>query len=197
VSPLIQDPTAGRKLQRGFRLTTLPDSVLAPEIVGVVILEDWSDPLGDVSRGCAGTETRGAVAAQNPHITLVRVGLGNPYELVVTRLWFSSTTTQQIAIVQPSALAGQVASANTSFTDFRLPGRPASQLGTLSQVGLTPGRQLFSGVFLANTINRLDVHLRLGTFGDGVDLTALAIVGQTVNSTLHGGFEWTESSPLG
>jgi len=197
VSPLIQDPTSARKLQRGFRLIELPDSVLAPEIVGVVLLEDWSEPLGDVARGCTGSAAVGPTAAQNPHVTLVRVGLGNPYELVVTRLWFSSTTSQRIIVVQPNALSGQAASVDTSFTDFGLPGRPSSQVGSLTQVGLTTGRRLMDGNILADTIYRFKVKYRLGTFGDDVGLTALAIVGGATNTQLIAGFDWTESPPLG
>ncbi len=197
MSPIIQDPTTGRKLQRGLRLTSLPDSILASEIVGVVLLEDWSSPIGGFERACTGNAVQGAVALENPHITLVRVGLGIPYELVVTRVWFSTTTSQRIAIRQPSALAGQVASTDTSFTDFGVPGRPSSQVGTLSQVGATAGRRLFSGNVIADTIYRFDVRYRLGTFGDGVVLTALAIIGETVNTLLTAGFEWTESPPLG
>lgn len=197
MSPIIQDPTTSRKLQRGLRLTSLPDGILAPEIVGVVLLEDWSEPLGDVSRGCTGVGAIGATALENSHITLVRVGLGDPYDLVVTRLWFSSTTTQEIRVMQPTALSGQSAQTNTSFSDFSIPGRPTSQIGALSQVGVVAGRRLLSARVLADTTYRFEVKYRLGTFGDGVVLTALVIAAATVNTDLFAGFDWTEASPLG
>lgn len=197
MSPLIQNPDSGRKLQRGFRLTSLPDALLAPEIVGVVLLEDWSEPLGDVARGCTGSADRGNVAGENAHVTLVRVGLGTPYEMIVTRLWFSTTAAQRIAVVQATALAGQVASPNTAFTDFGIPGRPSSQLGTLSQVGVTPGVTLILANVFEDTTYQFDVRWKMGTFGDGIGLTALAIVGLSANTRISAGFDWTESPPLG
>ena len=194
---LIQDPTVGRKLQRGFRLTALPDSILAPEIVGVVLLEDWSEPLGDIERGCTGSTKIGAVALQNPHITLVRVGLGIPYEFVVRRLWFSTNVAQQIVVKQADALSGQNPSGNSAFTDFGIPGRPTSQLGNLSQVGVTSGIKLLIADILADTLYQFKVKYRMGTFGDGLVRTALIIAGETVNTELSAGFDWTESPPLG
>jgi len=197
MSPIIQNPSTGRKLQRGLRLTSLPDSVLAPEIVGVVLLEDWSEPLGDIERGCTGAVTVPAIALENPAVTLVRVGLTNAYTFLVTRLWFSSSSTQRIRVVQPTALAGQTPTGNTAFTDFGLPGRPTSQLGFLNQVGVLAGRQLMVAHIVADTTYRFDVQYRIGHFGDGLVLTALAIVGDTVNTDLAGGFDWTESPSLG
>lgn len=197
MSPIIQDPTTGRKLQRGLRLTSLPDSVLAPEIVGVVLLEDWTAPLSDISRGCTGSARVGGVAAEIGHVTLVRVGLGNPYEFVVTRLWFSTETAQRIIVRQPSALAGQTPNTSTSFTDFGTPGRPTSQLGTLTQVGMSAGRNLIIADILADTLYQFDVNIRIGTFGDNIVLTGLFIAGETVNTSLSAGFDWTESPPQG
>jgi len=196
--PLIQDPTPVRKLQRGLRLTGLPDGVLAPEIVGVILLEDFSAPLSDVERGCRGSASAGAVAAENPLVALVRVGAPATYDLVVTEIFFTSETTQVVFVRVPTAgIVGLAVSGNSSFTDFELPGRPTSQLGTDTQVGVPAGRNLWEGRVIANTQVSLKTEIRIGTIGQGSNLTSLMIAGVTVNTILRGGFKWTESSPQG
>lgn len=196
--PLIQNPTPGRKLQRGLRLTDLPDSVLAPEIVGVILLEDYSAPLSDISRGCIGRSAGGPTALENIGISLVRAGSPPQYDLVVTRAWFSTTTTQEIRLVVPSTpLVGKTLSPDTSFTDLELPGRPSSELGVISQVGIPAGRNIMTMHVLANTLIQIAVDIRIGTIGQGDDLTTLLIIAGDVNTRLVGGFDWVESEPQG
>ncbi len=196
--PLIQSPTIGRKLQRNLRLTELPDSVLAPEIVAVIIAEDLSAPLGDQERGCMGSVTVQAVAAENSIVVLTRAGAPAGYDLRVTAVSWTSPVTQLIRLTMPTvAVTGLVLTTNTGFTDFTLPGRPTSPLGGATPVATPAGRILFQGRIEQDTTFRLPVDIRLGTIGDGNDFTSLMVVAVTANTVLRASFEWTESAPQG
>lgn len=196
--PLIQNPNIVRKLFRKLRLTALPDGVLAPEIVGVIVLEDLSAPLNEEERGCRGAVQASNVAAENSIITLVRVGAPATYDLEVTRIFFSTATTGEIRVIVPTlGLSGIVASNDKTFSDQKLPGQPASQLGVINQVGLPAGRNIWRGTVLANTPIMLDVNIRIGTIGQADELTSIIIGAVTVNVTVRGGFQWTEAAPLG
>ncbi len=198
MTPLIQDPTTPRKLQRGFRLTEMPDGILAPEIVGVVLLEDWTAPLSDLSRGCMGSAVAGAVAAENALVVLTRVGAPARYDLIVTEAYFNSTTSGTIALAIPTAgVVGLTTSGNSTFTDLELPGRPTSDLGFDTQVAIPANRSIRRYAVIANTTYRIPLNMRLGTIGKGADLTAIMLVAESVNTQLRAGFSWTESGPLG
>ncbi len=194
---LIQNPGPARKLMRFLRLTTPIDSVLAPEMVGVVLVEDLSAPLGDQSRGCMGSLNIGAVAAEFPLIALVRVGAPAAYDLVVSECHFSVSASSQVDIILPTAGLTGLAAGATSFTDFEIPGQPTSQLGGDTQVAVPAGRILWGGLVLANTIYRVPLNLRIGTVGDGVGLSSVFVVGRAVNTKLRAGFTWDESAPQG
>ncbi len=195
---LIQNPSIGRKLQQLLRLTSLPDTVLSPETVPVILVEDVSDPLLGDGRGCMGTARRNAVAAENAIVVLVRVGAPASYRLKVTKVWFSSPTTQRLILAVPTAgVLGLTPSGSTSFRDFNLPGRPASQLGTDTQVAIPARRDLWSGLVLANTTIVLPVNIDIGTIGQADDLTSLMIVANTQNTDIDAGFEWVEDAPKG
>jgi len=195
---LIQNPSIGRKLMRALRLTSLPDSVLAPETVPVILVEDLSAPLSDVERGCMGADDESAFAAQNSIGVLVRVGAPASYDLTVTAVHFSSPTAQAVRLIVPTAgVVGLTVSAQTSFTDFNIAGRPTSQMGRDTQIGVPAGRILGQYLILADTHYRIPVNIRIGTIGQGDDLTSLMIAALTVNTDLTFGFEWTESLPLG
>lgn len=196
--PLIQTPGPGRKLQRGLRLTELPDGILAPEIVGVILVEDFSAPLSDLQRGCMGSTDVGPVAAENPILALVRVGAPPQYDLKVSRCWFSTPTTQRVIVGVPTAgILGLTATPNTQFTDFSLVGRPTSQFATDTQIGLPAHRSIFDGLVLADTIVQVSLSLKIGAFNEPPSLTSIFIGGLTVNTNLVGGFEWVESAPEG
>ena len=195
--PIIQNPTIGRKLQRSLRLTALPDAILAPEIVGVIVVEDESAPLSDEERGCMGSGTRAAAAGENSLITLVRVGDPATYDLVVTECHFSCLATMVIELVVPTIDVGNLVDIDTSFDDLELPGRPTSQLAVSSEAALGAARSLKTYRVLPSTVYRVPLGIRMGTIGQGSDLTALQIRSLTANVTLSGGFNWTESAPQG
>ncbi len=195
---LIQNPGPTRKLQRALRLTELPDAVLAPELVGVILVEDLSAPLTDIERGCHGAVNRAAVAAENSIIVLVRVGAPAEYDLKVTEIFFTTDTTQLIFIRVPTvAVVGLSVAPNTTFTDQNLPGRPTSQLASDTQVAIPAGRNIWIGRVLANTPVRIKTDIRIGTIGRGEDLTSIMIAANAQNNELTGGFVWTEAQPEG
>lgn len=195
--PLIQNPTPARKLQRSLRLTELPDSVLAPEIVGVVIVEDLSDPLSFESRGCAGMATVAGVAGENGLVSLVRVGAPAAYDAVCTAIWFHSLGTASFRILGVGGSGTLTVSPQTVFTDFSVPGRPTSQVGFDTQVGSPSTRIMWEYRGLANTTMRIPTNIRLGTVGDGLDFVSLTVALLSANVQFTAGFEWTESAPLG
>ncbi len=193
--PLIQSPVPARKLQEGLRLTELPDGVLAPELVGVILVEDFSAPLSDIERGCMGTEVVTAAAGQLPIVALVGVGDPRPYDLVVTEFHFSCATQTFIQLVRPSVeLTGLQVSGETSFVDFNLPGRPTSQLNTNSVAALPAGFNLWQGDAEIDVIYRVPLEIRLGQ--PPID-NSLVIGGNAVAGQIRGGFKWTESPPQG
>lgn len=198
MSPVIQTSTQGRKLQRGLRLTELPDAILAPEIVGVILLEDWSAPLSDDARGCAGGSLQAAVAAEFPMISLVRVGAPPQYDLVVNGITISSTTTQRVGIQLPTVgLTGITVSSDTAFLDRDVPGRPTSQVGRLTGAAILAGPFIWEGFILANTPVQVPVAIRLGSTTDGDGNPNLIVIGETLNTNLLVSFDWEESSPQG
>ncbi len=195
---LIQSPVIARKLQRLLRLTGLPDSVLSPETVPVIVVEDVSDPLLGEAKGCAGVGFVAAVAAEFPKVVLVRVGSPAQYRLKVTRIFYSSTGAGQVTVRIPTvAVSGLTISGNTSFLDLELPGRPSSQLATDTIAVPIAARPIYSGPILSNTIEVLDVDIDIGTVGVRAGLSAIEIEGDNVNRDLIAGFFWTEAPPLG
>ncbi len=196
--PLIQNPTSARKLQRGLRLTELPDSVLAPETVGVYIIEDWSAPLSDQERGCMGHSSQGGVAAEFSLSALVRVGAPARYDIVVTKVSFTVDTNSIVDLRIPTAgLVGLSVSGDTSFTDFETPGRPTTQLGFDSQAAIPASRILWRENVLATENIVIPLNVRLASAGVGTGLSSIMLIDAVANHTLRVNWEWTESAPQG
>jgi len=195
---LIQNPGLGRKLMRALRLTTLPDSVLAPEIVGVILVEDLSAPLSDIDRGCMGSISIGAVVGENAFSALVRVGAPARYDLVVTKVTLSvSAATRFVIAVPTGGIAGLAASGDTNFTDFDIPGRPSSQLGSDTAVGLPAARDIITGKILPDTHLQIPLELRIGTAGQGPGLSSVYCGLSNANVSFQCSWEWTESPAQG
>ncbi len=195
--PLIQNPNIGRKLQRSLRLTELPDGILAPEVVAVILVEDASAPLSDEERGCMVGEGVGPVALENPFLVIQKTALSQ-YDAVVTGAWFSSDTDQIVRLGVPTTfVTGLTGSANTTFTDLQTPGRPASLVGFDTAVGAPGVKLLGDYLVLANSPLHIPLQVRLGVEGFGPSLSQLMIAGLTVNTALRAGFSWIESAPLG
>jgi len=192
---LIQSPIPGRKLQRGLRLTHLPDSVLAPELVGVVLVEDYTAPLSDLSRGCMAGAVQAATVAEFSILVLQRVS--SQYDCTVTRLYFASPTAQIIRVRAPSVLVVGLTGVAAAFRDFNNVGAPTSLFGRDTQVAIPAGVELIRAHIPADTPTFLDVNIRLGLEADRAGASQIMIAGESANEILSGGFEWTEQEPEG
>lgn len=188
---IIQDPGPTRKLQQGLRLTELPDAVLAPEIVGVILLEDFSAPLSDIARGCYGTGGAGPVAAELPILALTPTTDG--VAVVINEALISTTTTQDILVTVPTvAVPGLTTLTSSRFAESDIPGRPSALVGTDQAIGAPTGTTIMRFAVLANTPYLLKLEYRFGPGSFG-----MVITGGTVNTLLRVNWKWTESAPLG
>lgn len=193
---LIQTSVIARKLQQFLRLTELPDSLLAPDVVAVIVVEDLSDPLTGDARGGVGVTRQNAVVAENSMVALTRVS--NQYRLTLNKIFINTDTAQLISVIAASPpLTGMTPSINTSFTDMKTPGRPSSILSLDSKVAVPPGRQLWRSRILASTPVTVEIALDVGAPDDELPLTDVVVVGEALNTALTVGFAWTESPPLG
>jgi len=193
--PLIQNPSPVRKLQRGLRLTELPDGVLAPEIVGVILLEDYSDPLSDISRGCYAATRQVAVAAEFSLITLQLAGTPAPYDLVVSAVHFVTNGVALVSIMAPTVALAGLTTLGGQFADRTIPGQPTSTFGRDTQAAIPAGRRFFQTRVAAEDPQRIPLDTRLGDGELGAD--SLMFVSDTANIELVAGFEWSESEPQG
>lgn len=197
--PIIQNPTIGRKLQRALRLTELPDSILAPEVVATISVEDLTAPLSDIERGCAGSLDIGGVVAEFPLFGLVLVGNPPSYDLKVTALTISVSSDTILRVARArQAILGLTATTDTGFTNFGIPGRPASQLGSDTVAVLPTMDQLFRFRVLASTPVRVPLDFRLGGPDPVTNFSnVLLVIAGATNIIMTGSFEWTESELLG
>jgi len=192
--PLIQNPAIGRKLQRNLRLTQLPNGILAEETVPVILVEDYSAPSNEIERGCMGAANQAPVAAEQSIVALVLAGVPALYTLTVTKVTLSSDVNVTASIIAPTeATVGLTQVSNTHFTDFSIPGRPASFLGKDTAVGgVSGGMVMWQERVLADTPVVVPVRIVVG--GEFASLLVEANGNQT---RLAVSFEWTESVPLG
>jgi len=194
--PLIQTSEQGRKLQQGLRLTSLPDSVLAPEIVPVIIVEDYSAPLLGTSKGCTGAVVI-PISALN--FSLVVLRRPTSIRVNVNRVIVSSATPQQIQITMPTALPVTAAIATDKvFTDFNTPGRPSAVFqGDNTSAVILPGRILYRFRLLANTPAVIPMDILLGHPDVDPRFSEFMINTTLINTDLAISLDWTESPPLG
>ena len=195
---IIQSPDIGRKLQRQLRLTELPDSLLAPDVVPVILVEDLSAPLVGTAFGCVGAEIQSSVVGEFPMITLTAFG---PYQCTVRRLNLSANTTMILTIAVPTvSLVGMTTSPNTSFNNQGIAGRPASILGTDTKVAIPARRDLYVMRLLANTVWEFEVDIDLAGSNDTpgeVPGSNIMIFSEVANTAISAGVDWVESESLG
>lgn len=196
---LIQNPSPGRKLQQGLRLTELPDSILAPEIVGVILLEDYTAPLSDIARGCYTGVARGAVAAEFSRVLIRRipspVGAQPQYDVTITRIMISGDTTQTVSIVAPSTdlPLSSFATSATAFADRSIRGSPTAFVGLDTDAVFTAGVAMYRFRSLANRTYDIPVNIKLGKISDVVGADSLVVTAESLNTEIIVGIEWTES----
>lgn len=193
--PLIQTPDIARKLMRGLRLTTPPDSVLAPETVSVIIVEDYSAPLTGVSFGCFGSVTQAPIAAEFSLVTLRRIP---QMRVKVTKVHVGVDTDTTILISNPvDGVAGLVVSANTQFTDFSVPGRPSAVMGSDTQVAIPTRRDLIRIPALAGVTYSIELDIDLGDPNVAPADDMIMAAAGLVNARLDCSWEWIEGPVLG
>lgn len=190
---LIQRPAITRRLQRALGLTSVPDGVLAPEIVGVVIVEDLSRSLdAEEIRPCMAGADSVALAGERSHITISRRSAS--VEVVCTGVTFSSPVTSHFQLILPTALVTVVVPRG-QFNDRTLPGRPSSDVGVGTLVAGVTGNRILELVVLANDPVHIPLNIRLGAPGDPSSQVSVQV--DAFNQLVRGGFTWVESPPLG
>ncbi len=196
--PHIQDPTIGRSLQRGLRLTALPDSILAPEVVPVIVVDDYTTGrFGEIERACTGFHGQAAVAGENAHVSLQRSAIGT--EVIVTRITLDPGGAAGRFFIGriTAANPGGAVSTETSFDDFNTPGKPSAQMivGTVLPGGLPALDIMYQIVLIGNTHTQIPVYIRLGA--PGLNAALLWVNHQTAGVAANIGFNWIERPPLG
>jgi len=195
--PIIQTPEIALKLFRRFRLDRPPDSLLSPEVVPVVVVDDLTDyNTSGADRRCMGISVQGAVAAEFAIAVLVN---SLPQRLHVTAVTISTPTGQNVAIARPTqAIVGLTAVVHKAFVDFRVPGQPQAVNSVDTVVALPNRRVMWDEPVLASSPVRLPLDVTLfggepGAEGPGgAGSRALLVSAGTVNTELRVSWEWTE-----
>jgi len=189
---LIQDSAIGLRLKNFLGLTHLPDTILAPEQVGVIIVGDIS--AGGGGRGAQGGTLAGPTVAERSSVSLsspVAAGNLRP-KILVNRVMLSTETTGTVLLqFTGAAYTPDTISASKGWEDLDFSGPPSAQLGndTRDDAAL-PTRAVFLRVrVLANTMYDIPLDMSLGsrTFQNH-----LIVSHTTDNVTLHCSFQWTE-----
>ena len=199
--PIIQVPDIALKLYRRFRLESVPDSLLAPETVPVVIVEDLVGyNITGAERECRGSSGQAATVAEYSISGLVNF---NPNAGIrVTGVWLTSTTAQLMTLLRPTAgIVGMVNSTDKSFMDFRIAGEPQASVQKQAIVALPIGRALWQLSVLATTpiYIPLDVTLKKSEVSPMGAMPDRAILAMTTvaNTNLDVCWEWTEGAQEG
>lgn len=187
--PLIQNPGPARKLMRGLRLTHLPDAVLAPEMVGVVIVDDYSESLDELARNSAGSHNQPAVAGQQSNVYILAEVQGQYF--ILDRIIVRASAATDISIIAPNVILTPLSTAKGQFRDLALPGRPAADMGRFS--GAAPaGIRVHQLHFSVDAIV-LDVSYTL-RLRPGEAQAPICVSTASVNVALDVSFDWREFS---
>ncbi len=191
--PLIQIPDYSLKLQRALRLTNPPDSVLGPEIVGVILVDDLTKGGRGTIRKCAGVGSAGAVVAETAIITLTHAtAAGQPREYLATctRVIVSSSVNVTVNIAITGApVVGLAVSGESAHLNLDNPGRPTSPIQQGNEAVVVANNQLYRCRVGANDTKIIDTEIFLGSqrFQNHVFVFAGA-----QNVGFNCSFEWTE-----
>ncbi len=169
----------------------------------VTIVDDLTDyGVSGGRRACRAFVLQGGVAAELSIAVLVNA---TSQSMVVKRVHMSTIITDQtISVHRPdAAIVGLTNTADKSFTDFSIPGRPQAQLGQDTVAALVANRIMWSGRVLGETVKTLELDVTL--FGGaanvdepgGAGSRALMVSGGTVNTSLLCAFEWEEGVEQG
>jgi len=193
LSPLIQVPDYALRLQRRLGLANPPDSVLGPETVGVIVLDDLTQE--GTTRRCRGAIVQAGVVAEAPMIALTHAtpaGTIRGYRMNVVAVTIGIDGTANVSVsITGAAIAGLTLTGDTSFTDLVRSGRPASQLGSLTDAA--PPTVAVTNIYQLRLDNNITQRFPLNVFmGDGVFQNSIVVTSTTTNTPLRVSFEWTE-----
>lgn len=135
--PLINIPGPGEKLRTNYALNQPPDPTLAPEIVPVVIVDDFSDP-GASGRDAMGFISHTAAAGSQPVIALV-ANATSSRRYIIKRITAVSNSNDTLIVSFPLGVTGLVEQLTRSWKDPRgvEPGRPSLFTGAGNSAALT------------------------------------------------------------
>jgi len=200
MSPLIQKPDIALRLKKFLGLTELPDSVLAPEIVGTIQVGDLSE--GTLVRPCMGGIFQAGVAAEFSIAVLRNTpagGIPRDHQVVCQKVIVTVNTSMDVLIGNTGAALGALAAGEKSFADNDLVGAPSSEVGSITEAVLPAMNNLIRFRSLAGTPQQFLIMqgrgFRFGTVGAGLFQNSFIVVGLTVNIPIHVSYEWTEHSP--
>jgi len=190
VSPLIQRPDVALKLKDRYGLTSMPDSILAPEIVPVTIVDDLSE-LG-VSRACAGRASIGAVAAEIPMCAITQPEpQDSDITIIVRRMLIRASANIALVwgrITEPGYVFTNLIT--KQFLNQGVPGRPTAML-RLASSPVPIGRIDFGGI-LRSDLSTFEVLTNVIIPPDQI---GLVVMSTGVNVSLEVSFDWDEIPP--
>ena len=198
---LINSPAIARKLQRILRLQQLPDTILGPEVVPVIIVEDASQLRVNASeeeKPCLGFSRSVAVAGANSHCVIrkpfnVTIQQASKLRIIVDGVWVSPNAPTDIAVVYLNTLPAL--DVTKRFKDATLRGLPEAEIGTQDNVGVLG--VIVLRLFSAGTGG---LYLPLGIELPNPTLTnneGIGVVPTGTNTLLDASWDWRELPPFG
>ena len=193
--PIIQVPDIALKLYRRFRLESVPDSLLAPETVPVVIVEDLSDFMVEGGgRPCMGATDVAPVAAQVGYAVLGNVA--EQTRVRVSHVNIDVQTAMQVLVIAHTQTAITITPGSKAFLDRRVRGNPQSLIGFGASVVPPVGITIWNNWVLARAPTRIPIGMLLGS-GEFAGNSRIVVRAVTVNVAMRIGFEWIEGVPEG
>lgn len=193
---LIQAPEVALKLLERYRLSGLPDSILAPEIVPVVLVDDLTRESSADRLECSGWCDTVAAAATYGWIGVAT----NQSSAWLHRVELYCATSDCTVSVRPSGSApadsfsGYTVVGTKGYLDRNLPGVPELHLGHKAPAGVAVGVTQQQVFLKAGVVLTLPLGIYLPSFPKSRRLNAgvLQFVAGTPNVTLSANVYWAQ-----
>ena len=193
--PIIQIPDVALKLYRRFRLESVPDSVLAPETVPVVLVEDLSDYMVEGGgRPCMGATDVPAVVGEKGFASLGNID--KKTRVRVTHITVDVDAPVQLLVQAHTNTSIAITGAPKAFLDRRLKGAPQSLFGFGSDPVYLVGIPIWGHRLLAETVYRIPIGMLLGS-GEFAGNSRIVVAAVTANISFRVSMEWIEGLPEG
>lgn len=173
----------------------MPDAVLAPEIVPVVLVADYSsDTSSGVERLCHGLLDQPGVAGE---FSFVAIGQPTPRlgsVMILDRMLIEASAGQLIQLCFPLvALTGLSFQSTKVYADFNTEGQPGGAIGIDTDAAL-PSRTIFHAIRVPGGGPPIELITRI-VLGPGQ--IPLLINATSVNTRLTINLDWRELPVLG